>query len=51
MTRFLPFGSRSKTIQVNTLGGGAPVTYATWNPADKGNITLSGGDLITSSSV
>ncbi len=36
MTRFLPFGSRSKTIQVNTLGGSAPaVTYATWNPADK----------------
>ena len=50
MTRFLPFGSRSKTIQVNTLGGGAPaVTYATWNPADKGNITLSGGDLIAQS--
>ena len=52
MTRFLPFGSKSKTIQVNTLGGGAPaVTYATWNPADKGNLTLSGGDLIASSNV
>ena len=50
MTRFLPFGSRSKTIQVNTLGGGAPaVTYATWNPADKGSITLSGGDLLAQS--
>jgi len=48
MTRFLPFGSRSKTIQVNTLGaGGAPaVTYATWNPADKGTrAVLSNGDL------
>lgn len=27
-------------------GGSVPVTYATWNPADKGvNITLSGGNL------
>ena len=39
---FNPFGSKRVSA-----GGGGGVTYATWNPADKGaDITLSGGNLV-----
>ena len=34
MTRFLPFGSRSKTIQVNTLGGGGSPIPRDWLVAE-----------------
>ena len=43
---FNPFGSK------RVSAGGAPVSYATWNPADKGStLTLSNGDLTVSSAV
>lgn len=39
---FNPFGSKRASS-----GGGGAITYATWNPADKGtDITLSGGNLV-----